>query len=87
MTASILGVTHAVGETAPVLLTAFGTSTTNWNPFSGVQADLPIQIYGLIKLDLTNPVKEAWGATLCYVFIVLTLFTLARILSSLGPGK
>ncbi len=86
VTASILGVARAVGETAPVLLTAFGTSDTNWNPFKGVQSDLPIQIYQLYKLDLTSPTAEAWGAALLLVFIVLTLFTLARILSSLGPG-
>lgn len=87
VTASILGVARAVGETAPVLLTAFGTSSTNLNPFKGVQADLPLQIYDLIKLDLPNPRAEAWGGALLLVFIVLTLFTLARILSSLGPSK
>ena len=35
ITASILGVARAIGETAPVLLTAFGNSSINWNPFSG----------------------------------------------------
>lgn len=83
VTAAILGVARAVGETAPVLFTAFGSPITNVNPFEGAQADLPISIYTAVKSD-NQPL--AWGGALLLVLIVLTLFSLARILGTGGPG-
>jgi len=87
VTAGILGVARAVGETAPVLLTAFGSRNTNWNPFHGPQADLPLQVYQLARSPLANNVKEAWAGAAVLIAIVLTLFTLARILSAGGSGR
>jgi phosphate transport system permease protein len=87
VTAGILGVARAVGETAPVLLTAFGSRNTNWNPFHGPQADLPLQVYQLARSPLNNNVKEAWAGAAVLIAIVLTLFTLARVLSAGGGGR
>ena len=50
VTAVILGIARAVGETAPMLLTAFGSDTTNTNPFNGPQSDLPLFVWKLIRL-------------------------------------
>ena len=45
ITAVILGVARAVGETAPLIATAFGASPMNANPFHGPQAALPLFVY------------------------------------------
>ena len=47
LTAVILGVALAVGETAPALFTAHGSPRYNFNPFSGPQANLPLQAFQL----------------------------------------
>lgn len=88
VTASILGVARAVGETAPVLLTTFGAKTTNLDLFHHPQGNLPVQVYEFVRSASGNNVKEAWGGALLLVLIVLTLFVLARILGTGGgSGK
>lgn len=82
VTASILGVARAIGETAPVLLTAFGSPRTNWNPFSGGQDDLPLRVYQLVRSSSNNNVTVAWGGALLLVLVILTLFALARIVGT-----
>jgi phosphate transport system permease protein len=86
ITAVILGVARAVGETAPVLFTAHGAATTNVNPFHGPQADLPLQVFSLILSPNTNQADEAWGGALVLVALVLVLFALARIPGARGLG-
>ena len=86
LTAVILGVALAVGETAPTLFTAEGTGHYNVNPFSGVQANLPLQAFQLITSFQTNYVRDAWGGAFILVFMVLTLFILTRLLGSSRPG-
>jgi phosphate transport system permease protein len=87
VTAAILGVARAIGETAPVLLTVFGSKTWNPNPFHAAQANLTITIYELQKAPTAQNVAVAWGAALVLVTLVLILFTIARVLGSQQPGK
>jgi len=87
LTAAILGVALAVGETAPTLFTAHGSQEYNFNPFHGVQANLPLQAFQLIFLASKNYVRDAWGGAFILVFLVLTLFVIARILGSSRPGR
>jgi phosphate transport system permease protein len=87
LTAIILGVALAVGETAPALFTAKGSFHTNVDPFHGAQADLPLQIFSLIRLSQDVYVRDAWGGAFILVFLVLALFVLARVLGSSRPGK
>ena len=87
ITASILGVARAIGETAPVLLTAFGSSVTNLNPFSGPQANLPLYIWGLLREPNEVSVNRAWSAALVLIMLVLVLFTLARVIGERGARK
>jgi phosphate transport system permease protein len=82
VTAAILGVARAVGETAPVLLTAFGSPRTNLNPFRGTQDDLPMRIYLLVRSPSDSNNAAAWGGALLLLLVILTLFTLARMLGS-----
>ena len=51
VTAVLLGVARIVGETAPLLFTAFGSQVTDANPFIHDQAALPmldlVQLQGM----------------------------------------
>ena len=86
VTAVILGVARIAGETAPVLFVAGGNPRYNWNPFSGQQDDLPLRIYQMIFQPGVNSTRDAWGVSLVLVMVVLTLFLLARLIGSSGPG-
>ena len=79
-TAVILGMARAVGETAPLILTAFGASIINNNVFSGPQASLPLYVWQLVRNSDAGQVQRAWAGALALIVIVLVLFTLARIL-------
>jgi phosphate transport system permease protein len=87
VTAVILGVARVAGETAPVLFTAGGYAKFNLNPFSGKQDDLPLRIYEMIGQPGVNPTREAWGVAFVLVLVVLTLFLMARLIGSKGPGS
>jgi len=86
ITAMILGVALAVGETAPALFTAHGSPTFNWNPFSGPQSNLPLYIFQNIRLASPNLVREGYGGAFVLVFMVLSLFVAARLIGSSKPG-
>jgi phosphate transport system permease protein len=79
-TAVILGVARAIGETAPVLLTTFGASVMNWNPFSDPQSNLPLFIFTGIRSSAESAVDRAWTGAFVLMGIVLFLFILARII-------
>ena len=82
VTAVILGIARAVGETAPVLLTAFGASVLNANPFHGRQESLPLLIWTSIRNGSGSaPYERAWMAAFVLMALVLGLFVLARVLS------
>jgi phosphate transport system permease protein len=86
LTAVILGVALAVGETAPALLTAHGSPRYNFNPFSGPQANLPLQSFQTILSPNANQVRDGWGGAFILVSIVLALFVAARLVGSSRPG-
>ncbi|MFM7069191.1 MAG: phosphate ABC transporter permease PstA [Actinomycetes bacterium] len=84
ITASILGVARAIGETAPVLLTAFGNSSINWNPLKGPQSNLPLFIWQLLREPNDAQVRRAWGGALVLLLLVLVLFVTARAIGARG---
>lgn len=79
-TSVILGMARAVGETAPLILTALGSSILNANPFDGPQSSLPLYIWQLIRNSDGGQVRRAWAGALALLIIVLILFTAARAL-------
>jgi phosphate transport system permease protein len=85
----ILGIARAIGETAPLIATAFGNSLMNANPFSGAQAALPLYIYHLFTETPTAAVQQrAWTGSLLLMMLVLTLFTIARLIGRrAAPGR
>lgn len=79
VTAVILGTARILGETAPLLLTSFGTDSVNADPLSGAQSSLPIFIYQQVRTGLPNEIARAWTGALVLLATVLVLFLGARL--------
>ncbi len=78
LTGSLLSVARGMGETAPLLFTAFGTFVLTGN-LNAQMNTLPLQIYN----DISQPRADdrgarAWGAALTLVVLVLILNLIAR---------
>jgi phosphate transport system permease protein len=84
VTASLLAVARAIGETAPMLFTAFGADATNVNPLHGPQSDLPLFVFKLIFLPNQTQIDRAWAGALILVSFVLVLFVSARLVARRG---
>jgi phosphate transport system permease protein len=80
VTAVILGVAIASGETAPLIFTAFGANSMNPNAFHGPQGALPLVLYENIFQAQPVPVQLAFTAGFVLMSLVLILFVLARLL-------
>ncbi|MGZ4689584.1 MAG: phosphate ABC transporter permease PstA [Acidimicrobiia bacterium] len=82
VTAVLLGVARAVGDTAALIATAGGFDAMNVNPFHGQQDSLPLFIYKQIRIGLlSSQTQRAWTGALVLLLIVLFLFTAARLFS------
>ncbi|MGL5955504.1 MAG: phosphate ABC transporter permease PstA [Brevinema sp.] len=68
----LLGISRVLGETAPLLFTAFGNpyfSTNIWRPMETIA----MQIYKNSTSPNANLIANAWGASLALVIIILIL--------------
>jgi phosphate transport system permease protein len=81
VTAVLLGVARIIGETAPLLLTTFASSSTSFNILQGPMSTLPTYLYGYISNPAIQSVQRAWGAALVIVLLVGVLFTAARVIT------
>ena len=89
-TGMILALSRAIGETAPLLVTAGVAQDTNLNPFSDRMATLPVYTYQLYKFPTLPPqasIDRAWAAALTLVVIVGILFTIARVMAMILKPK
>lgn len=77
-TAVVLGIARIVGETAPLLFTAFGYDLMNANPASGSQESLPLFVYRNIRKPDPSSIDRGFAGALVLMLIVLVLFALAR---------
>jgi phosphate transport system permease protein len=77
-TAVVLGIARAVGETAPLLFTAFGYDLMNSNPFNGAQESLPLFVFRNIRKPDVNAIARGFAGALVLMIIVLGLFAIAR---------
>ena len=80
-TGIILAVARVTGETAPLLLTAFGFDAIRTNPFSGPQSGLPLFVFNQAGSAFAVAVNRAWAGALTLITIVLVLTVLARLLT------
>jgi phosphate transport system permease protein len=79
-----LAIARVVGETAPLLVTVGITNATNFDPFDGRMATLPVYAY----YQLTQPgvppefaIDRAWTAALLLIVLVMGLNLVARLIS------
>jgi len=78
ITTIMLGIARVAGETAPLLLTAFGNhfwSTKLDQPISA----LPLQIFTYAISPFDEWHKQAWAGSLLLIFLVLILSIIARL--------
>lgn len=87
LTAVMLGIAVTIGETAPLLFTVFGSTTTNWNLFGGPQASLPFLIWEMVKLASKSTIDLAYTAALVLFLLVFVVFLSGRILGSPWLGS
>jgi phosphate transport system permease protein len=80
LTGIILGVARIAGETAPLLFTAFGSSTLNFNLFKPMSS-LPHLIYKYASSPYPIEHRIAWGASVVLVFLVLGLNIIAKVVA------
>lgn len=81
-TGSMLAVARGIGETAPLLLTAFGTGLIV-TAFQGEpQGAVPMQLYRGAMQPFEAGIDRAWGAALCLFLLVLLFTVIARWIGS-----
>ncbi|MGL4393970.1 MAG: phosphate ABC transporter permease PstA [Brevinema sp.] len=68
----LLGISRVLGETAPLLFTAFGNPYFSTNVFAPMET-IAMQIYKNASSPNKNLIENAWGASLALVLIVLLL--------------
>lgn len=81
-TASMLAVARGTGETAPLILTAFGNVFVVWTLFNQPIGALPLQIYNGARQPFAPGLERAWGGALALLMIVLVLTVVARWIGS-----
>ena len=91
ITGVTLGIARVIGETAPLLVIAGSTDSTNFNLFKDQMMTLPVFIYYSYTQPGNHPEiarPMAWGAALVLILIVLALNLLARVLGRIfAPAK
>jgi phosphate transport system permease protein len=81
ITAVILGVARAVGETAPLIMTSFGSNSMNYDAFRDPQQSLPLFVLQQYQQQLAGPLQRAWTGALVLIVLVLVLFSMARLVA------
>ncbi|GAA1697849.1 phosphate ABC transporter permease PstA [Fodinicola feengrottensis] len=80
-TSVVLGIARTVGETAPLIFTAFGTNLLNANPFSGPQDSLPLFVYSRVRLQSEAMQDRAYTGAFVLMVLVLLLFVITRVIA------
>ena len=79
VTATILAVARAAGETAPVLLNSNpSTLGYQFNPLQAVP-NVPVEILTLLNLGYPSAVAKAWGAAFVLIVAILAINIGARV--------
>jgi phosphate transport system permease protein len=81
-TGAMLAVARAAGETAPLILTAFGNINIVTDLFNTAIGAVPLQIYNGARQPFAPGVERAWGGALALLVLVLLLTVTARYIGS-----
>jgi phosphate transport system permease protein len=90
VTGVTIAIARIIGETAPLLLVAGATASTNLNPFDGRMMTLPVFIFSSFRNPGVPPepsYDRAWGAALVLIAIIMLLNLVARLISYLFSPK
>jgi len=85
-TGILIAVARIAGETAPLLFTAFGNQFMSYNPLEPMNA-LPLVIFNYATSPYEDWWRQAWGASLVLVVMVLALNVISRILARRIAGE
>ncbi len=81
VTAVILGIARVAGETAPLLMTAFGNDRVNVvQTATEPQSALPLFVYQQFTSAQGSAVDRAWVGAFVLIALVLVLFLIARVI-------
>jgi phosphate transport system permease protein len=80
-TGVVLAIARVTGETAPLLLTAFGFDSIHTNPFHGPQSSLPLFVFSQASSAFDTAIDRAWAGALTLIAVVLVLTVIARLLT------
>jgi phosphate transport system permease protein len=75
----LLAVSRIVGETAPLLFTAFGNRFMEWNPLKAMNS-LPLLIFNNAMSPYEDLQQIAWGASVVLIILVLGSNIIARLI-------
>ena len=88
VTAMILGVARAVGETAPMLLTAFGSDSDEHEPvLRAAVGPSAVRLEADPPAERRRRSQRAWTGALVLVLLVLVLFVTARFVAEPEPEE
>jgi phosphate transport system permease protein len=80
-TGVMLAVARVTGETAPLLLTAFGYDAIRTSPAKGPQSGLPLFVFQQAGSAFDVAVRRAWAGALTLIAVVLILTVVARVVA------
>jgi len=78
----LLAVARAAGETAPLLFTVGAARAANWNPFSGPNTALSLQIFSNASQPFPGAQERAWGAALTLIALTFIFLVLSRVVAA-----
>jgi phosphate transport system permease protein len=79
VTATILAVARAAGETAPVLLTSsLYAQSYQLNPLHAMPS-IPLEVLTLVNSGYSSAAKQAWGAAFLLIVVILAVNIGARV--------
>ncbi len=85
-TGILIAIARIAGETAPLLFTAFGNQFMALNPMEPMNA-LPLVIFNYATSPYADWWRQAWGASLVLIIMVLSLNIVSRILARRIAGE
>lgn len=80
-TGIVLAIARVAGETAPLLLTAFGYDAVRVSPVDGPQSGLPLFVFAQAGSAFSVSIDRAWAGALTLVIMVMLLTAVARLLA------
>jgi len=80
LTALLIGMAKAAGETAPLLLTILGTTFTYFGGLDQPINAIPLLIYNFALSPYERWHQVAWGAAAALLTIILTIFIISRLM-------